>query len=53
MSEQTKKDRDFSKMVMGIALPIMVQNGITSFVNLLDPYGGSGGYNADVCRIYC
>lgn len=36
MSEQTKKDRDFSKMVMGIALPIMVQNGITSFVNLLD-----------------
>lgn len=29
-------DRAFYKMVLAIALPIMVQQGITSFVNLLD-----------------
>lgn len=29
-------DREFYKMVLLIALPIMVQNGITNFVNLLD-----------------
>lgn len=29
-------DRDFYKMVIAIALPILLQNGITNFVNLLD-----------------
>ena len=29
-------DRAFYAMVLGIAIPIMVQNGITNFVNLLD-----------------
>lgn len=43
--EQTKKaglrhklfgDKAFYVMVLGIAVPIMIQNGITNFVNLLD-----------------
>ncbi len=29
-------DRDFYKMALLIAIPIMIQNGITNFVNLLD-----------------
>lgn len=29
-------NRDFYKMVLMIAVPIMIQNGITNFVNLLD-----------------
>ncbi len=29
-------DRAFYKMVLAVAVPIMVQNGITNFVNLLD-----------------
>jgi len=29
-------DRAFYKMVLGVAIPIMVQNGITNFVGLLD-----------------
>ena len=29
-------DRRFYRMVLAVALPIMVQNGITNFVNLLD-----------------
>ena len=29
-------DRAFYAMVLGVAVPIMVQNGITNFVNLLD-----------------
>lgn len=29
-------DRNFYKMVLMIAVPIMIQNGITNFVNLLD-----------------
>ena len=29
-------DRNFYKMVLTVALPIMVQNGITNFVNMLD-----------------
>ncbi len=29
-------DRDFYKMLMMVAVPIMIQNGITNFVNLLD-----------------
>ena len=29
-------DKAFYKMVLGIAVPIMIQNGITNFVNLLD-----------------
>ena len=29
-------DRKFYKMVLAIAVPIMVQNGITNFVSLLD-----------------
>lgn len=29
-------DRAFYKMVLLIAVPIMIQNGITNFVNLLD-----------------
>ena len=29
-------DKAFYKMVLAVALPIMVQNGITQFVNLLD-----------------
>ncbi|MBQ7152844.1 MAG: MATE family efflux transporter [Clostridia bacterium] len=29
-------DRKFYKMVLGIAIPIMLQNAITNFVNLLD-----------------
>lgn len=29
-------DRNFYKMVLAIAVPIMIQNGITNFVNLLD-----------------
>lgn len=29
-------DRDFYKMVMTVAVPIMIQNGITNFVSLLD-----------------
>ena len=35
----TKKlvgDKAFYKMILGIALPIMIQNGITNFVSLLD-----------------
>lgn len=29
-------DKDFYKMVLAIAVPIMIQNGITNFVSLLD-----------------
>ena len=29
-------DKRFYKMVLTVALPIMAQNGITNFVNLLD-----------------
>ena len=29
-------DKKFYKMVLAIAIPIMIQNGITNFVNLLD-----------------
>ena len=29
-------DKAFYKMVLAIAVPIMIQNGITNFVNLLD-----------------
>ena len=29
-------DRTFYKMLMGIAFPIMIQNGMTNFVSLLD-----------------
>ena len=29
-------DKAFYKMVLTIALPIMIQNGITNFVGLLD-----------------
>ena len=29
-------DRAFYKMVLGVAVPIMIQNGITNFVGLLD-----------------
>lgn len=29
-------DRKFYKMVMAVAVPIMIQNGITNFVSLLD-----------------
>ena len=29
-------DKQFYKMVLGLALPIMIQNGISNFVNLLD-----------------
>ena len=29
-------DRAFYKLVLTIALPVMIQNGITSFVNMLD-----------------
>ena len=29
-------DRAFYAMVLGIAVPIMIQNGITNFVNMLD-----------------
>jgi len=30
------EDKNFYKLVMGVALPIMIQNGISNFVNLLD-----------------
>ncbi len=39
MSERKKKfigDRKFYSMVLAIALPIMIQNGFTNFVSLLD-----------------
>ena len=39
MTEFRKKyfgDRDFYKMVLTVAIPIMIQNGITNFVGLLD-----------------
>lgn len=38
MSIRTKLigDRAFYKMVLGVAVPIMIQNGITNFVGLLD-----------------
>ena len=29
-------DKQFYKTVLGIAVPIMIQNGISNFVNLLD-----------------
>ncbi len=29
-------NKDFYKMVLMIAVPIMIQNGITNFVSLLD-----------------
>ena len=29
-------DKAFYKMVLAIAIPIMIQNGITNFVSLLD-----------------
>ena len=29
-------DRKFYKMILGIAVPIMIQNGVMNFVNLLD-----------------
>ncbi len=29
-------DKDFYKMALGVAVPIMIQNGITNFVGLLD-----------------
>ena len=39
MSQLTKKlfgDRTFYKMVLSVSIPIMIQNGITNFVSLLD-----------------
>ena len=36
MVSQLKKNKDFYKILMTIAIPIMIQNGITNFVNLLD-----------------
>ena len=40
MLSKTKRkfigDRAFYKMVLAVAVPIMVQNGITNFVGLLD-----------------
>ena len=39
MGERKKKfigDKAFYKMVLAIAVPIMIQNGITNFVSLLD-----------------
>lgn len=40
MREKIKRkfvgDRKFYRMVLGIAVPIMIQNGITNFVSLLD-----------------
>ena len=29
-------DKKFYKMVLAVAIPIMIQNGITNFVSLLD-----------------
>ena len=29
-------DKAFYKMVLGVAVPMMIQNGITNFVGLLD-----------------
>ena len=29
-------DRDFYRMVLIVAIPIMIQNGITNFVSMLD-----------------
>ena len=31
-----KKDRDFYRRILAIAIPIVIQNGISSFVSLLD-----------------
>lgn len=36
MKKKLFGDRDFYKMVLGVAVPIMIQNGITNFVSLLD-----------------
>ena len=29
-------DRKFYRRVLGVAVPVMIQNGITNFVNMLD-----------------
>ena len=45
MTDLRKKfigDRKFYRMLIGIALPIMVQNGITNFVSLLDNLWSEG-----------
>ena len=34
--KEMDKERGFYRRVLAIALPIMIQNGITNFVNLLD-----------------
>lgn len=36
MFKRLEKDRDFYRSVLAIAVPMMIQNGITNFVSLLD-----------------
>ena len=36
LREKYLGDRSFRRMVLRIAVPVMVQNGITNFVSLLD-----------------
>ena len=36
MFKKFRRDRDFYKSVLVVAVPIMIQNGITNFVSLLD-----------------
>ena len=46
-------DRNFYRMALTIAVPIMVQNGITNFVSLLDNIMvGSAGNRPDVRGIH-
>ena len=47
-------DKQFYKMVLLIAVPIMIQNGITNFVSLLDNIMVTAGwYRADDRSGYC
>ena len=47
-------EKRFYLMVLGVAMPIMIQNGITNFVSLLDNIMvGTGRHRADVRRCDC
>ena len=47
-------DKKFYLMVLSVAVPIMIQNGITNFVSLLDNiYGRADRHGTDVRGSNC
>lgn len=44
-------NKDFYKMVLLVAIPIMIQNAITNFVSLLDNINGRTGWKRSRCPV--